>query len=88
MLVPPAQALCGAYLGGVEATPENRASRPAIARQGEQTTFTRIGDVDGHTGSFGKLEPIRGIIRVYGVGRTDRNLLDEATSRSNARYGA
>ena len=87
-LVSPAQAFCGAYVGDVDSTPKNGASRIAIARQGEQTTLTMFNDVDGDYESFGLLVPIPEIIGEEDVRRIDRELLEKAASYSAPRLVA
>lgn len=87
-LMSPAQAFCGAYVGDVDATPKNGASRIAIAREGQDTTLTMFNDVDGDYASFGLLVPIPELVGEEDVRRIDRALLDKAAAYSAPRLVA
>ncbi len=87
-LVSPAHAFCGAYVGDVDSTPKNGASRIAIAREGRSTTLTMFNDVDGDYESFGLLVPIPELIGEDDVRRIDRALLDKAAAYSAPRLVA
>jgi MYXO-CTERM domain-containing protein len=85
LALPPADAFCGTYVGGVGSEFYNTYSQLAVVRENNQTTLTIVNDVEGNFDGFALVIPVPEVIPEDKVNVLEPELFDRLDAYSQPR---